>query len=141
MRTQYLLYLLIFLIGVFVVVNIYRRRKAFFNFIFVCILLGAFLLGGNIINLNVLSDEDQAKIDQVVSLVGDSYIKVDSGSIYIKVQDEWMDLNEIKVVGEFTKDITIEYDGQEIYLGHSGVYNTIKVLQDVGLLGGKEEEE
>ena len=33
-----------------------------------------------------------------------------------------------------TDELTITYDGEEIYLGESGVVNTIKVMESVGLL-------
>ena len=140
-RVRYLLILCRCLIVVFMVVNLYRKRKLLFNFVFACVLFCCFLAGSSLINLSVLSDENQRKLDYVIEAVGDSYLKVSNGEIQVKIEDDWVNLNDIQILGEFTEDITILYEGREIYLGRSGVYNTLKVLKDIGLLLEKGVDE
>ena len=67
----------------------------------------------------------------------DSYIKSKGNKIYVRVNDEWLDLDKVSILGTFTKDCVIEYDGREIKLSESGLKSTIKTLEYVGLLKNK----
>lgn len=133
-REQCLVLFLVVLLIIYIVITQIVKRKMFFKVVLACGFLGLFFFGGEIINLNVLSSATKDKLNKVVDVVGDTYIRAEGGNVEVLVGDSWLNINDIAIVGEFTKDNTIYYEGQEIYLGHSGVYNTIKVLQDVGLL-------
>lgn len=137
-REQYLVLLLVGLIILFVFVNALKKRKILFNIVLAACLGAVFFFGENIISLNVLSKEYADKIQEVVDTVGDTYITIDRSNIYVNINDEWVNLQDVAIVKDLTKDIVIEYDGQEITIGHSGVYNTLKVLQNAGLLRSKE---
>lgn len=91
--------------------------------------------GGTLINSNTIPPETQEKIDEITAVYGDTYIKTKGSDIYIKINDEWLNLSDINVVGSvLTDDLSIEYEGKEIYLGHSGVVNVIKTLEALGLI-------
>ena len=140
-RTTCLLLLVLILVVIGVVVNLVKKRDYLFNSVFVSISFMVLFAGGKIVDLNTLSDVQREQIQQVVDRVGDagSYITVDSGRIYVLVNGEWLDVNNIQGVKRLASDIVLVYDGEEIYLGHSGVYNAIQVLKDVGLIGGGKE--
>lgn len=136
-REQCLVLWLVVLLIVYVVINSLRQRKMLFKAVLACVFIGLFFFGGEIINVNSLSKVTKEKLEQVVDIVGDTYIRANGGNVEVLVGDQWLNLNDIAIIGEFTKDNVIEYEGQQIYLGHSGVYNTVKVLQDVGLIKDK----
>lgn len=128
------------LIALLIINSIIKRGKLL-KVIFIGGALCLFFFGGEIINLNFMSSETIEKVEQVKEALKENYgeyVKTEGNSVYILVNDEWINLGEVEVVGEFTKDNTITYEGKEIYLGHSGVYNAVKVLEDVGLLKGEE---
>lgn len=96
------------------------------------------LLGGELINLNTLPYETRVKLKKVVATCGDTYVKRNGNDIYIKINDKWLNLNKISIIGGvLTDDLYIEYEGKNIYLGHSGVVNTIRALESVGLIDSK----
>lgn len=94
------------------------------------------LCGSSLISVNTLSADVQKKIDKVVELYGDAYIQTDGSEIFLRVNEEWVNLRDISIIGGIlADDLYIEYDGREIYLGHSGVVNVIKTLESFGLIG------
>ena len=91
--------------------------------------------GGAFINFEVLSREVNEKVSELVSLYGDTYIRLDGNNISIKIGNQWLRLSDIAVVGDLlTDDVCIEYDGEVIYLGHSGVVNVLRTLEYLGFL-------
>lgn len=133
-RVSYLLAWCIFLIIVFVVINLIRKRKFIFNCCLVGVLVVFLFGGGSLINVQVFMNERVAQIQAIIDQVGDAYLKTEGNSVFLKVNDEWVNLDDVSIVGGFTQDIILEYDGEEIPIGHSGIYNTIKVLEDMGLI-------
>ena len=132
----------VMLLIVLLVINSIVKRGLLFKLILIGSLLCIFFFGGNIINLNFMSSETIAKVEKVKEILNDNYgeyVKTEGNSVYVCINDNWVNLDEVEIVGNFSKDNIITYDGEEIYLGHSGVYNVIKVLGDVGLLKGEEE--
>lgn len=102
----------------------------------VCVAVVLFFGGGKIINLNTLSSDVEAKVQTVVDTVGDSSIKTDGNKVLVKIDNGWYDVSKLSVVGGLlTDDVKLRYEGKEIYVGHSGVVNTLKTLEKVGLLG------
>ena len=124
-------YGVILLIVMIIINSIVKRGKTFK----VLVIVGAlclFFFGGEVINLNHLPKGTLEKVnlakEQLQDTFGDLYIKAEGNSVYVDINGSWVNVDDI------TKDNVINYDGKDIYLGHSGVYNTIKVLEDVGLL-------
>lgn len=102
----------------------------------VCVAVVLFFGGVKVINLNTLSSDVEAKVQTVVDTVGDSSIKTDGNKVLVKIDNGWYDVSKLSVVGGLlTDDVKLRYEGKEIYVGHSGVVNTLKTLEKVGLLG------
>lgn len=102
----------------------------------VCVAVVLFFGGVKVINLNTLSSDVEAKVQTVVDTVGDSSIKTDGSKVLVKIDNGWYDVSKLSVVGGLlTDDVKLRYEGKEIYVGHSGVVNTLKTLEKVGLLG------
>lgn len=110
-------------------------KKAIFKILIVVILIGAFALGSNLINLNTLAPDIEAKVAEAKESLGASSIRVDGNKVLVKINDEWYDVGKLNIVGKLaTEDVVLDYEGKQIYVGHSGVVNTLKVLQDAGLI-------
>lgn len=134
MRLTGNLILLLVCVGVVLLLKVFKKlKKVAFIAVVLCAIV-VFCGGSSIINLNTLSQATQSKLNKVVDVCGDSFVKTEGNKILVKVNDEWYDLEKVDIVGNFTKDCTITYDGKEINVGHSGVYDTIKFLEAVGLL-------
>lgn len=135
MRTALVIIWFIILTVLFVYVK-KRFRLGMYGVIGLSIVAIVLWLGGSaFIDLNTIPSEVQEKVDQIVSVYGDTYIKTEGNDIYINVNNEWLNLSEIKLIGGLlTDDIYIEYEGREIYLGHSGVVNVFKTLESMGLI-------
>lgn len=117
------------------IIILFKVAKKAIKIVLVLAIIAVFLLGSNIISLNTLSPEIQAKVDAVVDTVGDSAIKTKGNSVLINVNDEWYDLSKIAVIGDIsTESVVLEYEGEEIYVGETGLINVIRVLESVGLV-------
>lgn len=116
------------------------KRSNLFKIVGIGAVVLLFFVGGSIINVSALPGDILSKLNEAkaklseMGLQEEMYVKADGGSVYVEVGDNWYNLDDVAIIGDFTKTNTINYNGQDIYLGNSGVYNTIKVLQDVGLL-------
>ena len=94
-----------------------------------------FLIGASIINITVLSDEVKEKVEKVAETCGDTYVRVNGNDVEVLLNDKRVNLEDISVIGGVLgNEITLQYEGKEIYLGQSGVVNTIKALEAVGLI-------
>lgn len=100
----------------------------------VCVGLVLWLVCGSLINLNTLPKDVKQKLETVENVCGTAYIRQDGNSIEIKVNDSWINLDDVSFIGDLSKNIYLEYDGNKIFVGHSGIYNTIKTLKSVGLI-------
>lgn len=134
MRVASLTTLLIVCIVIFILVSVRKKLKLIGKVWLLVVLFIFFCLGGTTINSCVLPKIERQKIEKIADTLGDTYVKVEGDIIYVKINNEWVNLSKIKVVGSLTKDCTIEYDGKEIYLGHSGIVSALQVLQDMGFL-------
>lgn len=134
MREILLLFLLILIIATGYIV--YRRyRLGFYGvFLLCCVGMVVWLLCGSLINLNTLPKDVREKLDAVEEVCGNAYIRQDGNSILIKLNNVWVDLDKVSLVGDFAKDVYLEYEGNRIFVGHSGIYNTLKTLKSVGLI-------
>lgn len=139
LRVGLLIVLAIILVLAVLFLCIKILKKTISRVIVIVLALFIFTGGGSIINLNCLSAEVEQKVQQVVDTVGDSYIKTQGNKVMVKIDNAWYDVSKLSVIGDIaTKDITLRYDGKEIYVGQSGVVNAIKTLERVGLLKSED---
>lgn len=138
MRLSLVILLFIVCICIFCFLNAYKTISGFGKVWLFIVLFICFCIGGTTINSCVLSKEENDKINQIVETYGDTYVKVEGDIIYVKINDEWLNLSKVKVVGSLTKDCIIEYEGHSIYLGHSGAVSTLRVLEESGFLGSED---
>ena len=121
-------------VAIIAVVLLLKFFKGIVKLVAVCVVLTLVIGGNDYIDAHFISAKQQKAVDKVVEKVGGDYIDVDGGKVLVNINGNWVNVNEIAVVGDFTKDVTVEYDGETIPIGHSGVYNTLKVLKDMGIL-------
>lgn len=132
-RILYTLGLLLICIVIFIVV--YKvHKKSVKTFTYGILILVVFIFGSKIIELNTLEYEVQQKVQQVSDVVGTTYIKTSGSDVLVKINEEWVNLSKVSILRELSQDIVLEYDGEEIYVGHSGLYNTIKEMENLGLI-------
>lgn len=132
----FLLILLLFLcfIAFCYIAGRFKLKK--YGMLALAVLCGVvFLIGASIINITVLSDEVKEKVEKVAETCGDTYVRVNGNDVEVLLNDKWVNLEDISVIGGVLgNEITLQYEGKEIYLGQSGVVNTIKALEAVGLI-------
>lgn len=132
----FLLILLLFLcfIAFCYVAGRFKLKK--YGMLALAVLCGVvFLIGASIINITVLSDEVKEKVEKVAETCGDTYVRVDGNNVEVLLNEKWVNLEDISVIGGVLgNEIILQYEGKEIYLGQSGVVNTIKALEAVGLI-------
>lgn len=132
MKEKYLVIAIV--IAVLAIIALIKLVKGVIKIVALIAVIAILCGSGGYINANFLSSAAQNKLNDVVQKAGGDYVKVDGGSILVKVKDDWVNIRDIKVIGEFAKDKTIQYDGKTILLDNAGLSQTIQVLQDVGLL-------
>ena len=135
MRILLLILLLFLCIAGFFIISIRFHLRKYgmvgITIVFICI----FLLGSEIINVSILQKETKEKVEEIVDIYGDTYIQVKNNNVEVLINNQWVDLEDIKLIGGLlTDEIVLEYDGKEIYLGETGIVNTIKALNAVGLI-------
>lgn len=132
----FLLILLLFLcfIAFCYVAGRFKLKK--YGMLALAVLCGVvFLIGASIINITVLSDDVKEKVEKVAETCGDTYVRVDGNNVEVLLNEKWVNLEDISVIGGVLgNEITLQYEGKEIYLGQSGMVNTIKALEAVGLI-------
>lgn len=138
MRTFLLILLLFLCIIGFVITSSKFRLKKYGMLGIATICIGIFLLGSEIINTSILPEETRKRVEQVTEICGDTYIQVNGNNVEVLINDQWVNLEDISLIGGLlTDEIILEYDGKEIYLGETGIINTIKALEAVGLIKSK----
>lgn len=120
---------------VIVAFSILKAKFNLFKKIIICGVVFLFFLGGSsIINLNTLSKDVQEKVNKVIDICGDTYISTKGDSVLVKINDDWVDIEKIDIIGDFAKDCKIEYDGKIITIESPGIKGTLKTLESLGLL-------
>ena len=71
-------------------------KKLVGRIIVIIVAICVFMGGGSIINLNCLANEAKDKVQQVVSVVGDSYIKTEGSKIFINIDNTWYDVSKVR---------------------------------------------
>jgi hypothetical protein len=121
--------------AIIAVVILFKVAKKAIKLVAILAIVAMFVGGSNIIDLNTLAPEIQAKVDAVVDTIGESAIRTDGNSVLIKVGDSWYDVSKIAVIGDLaTESVVLKYDGQEIYVGETGLMNVLRVLESIGLI-------
>lgn len=94
-----------------------------------------YLVVSEILSTEITSHENKQKINQILKQCEDSYVKVQGDSVYILLNEKWVNIKDINFVGSLLGDeITIVYEGETIHLGNSGLVNTIKTLHLLGII-------
>lgn len=119
--------LILFVVGYIWLVHKYKPALLYKILLGILMIL-VFSVCGSCVNLYELSAERQIIIDRVADACGSAYIKLQDNKIYIRVNSHWLNIDKVTAIGE----MSIEYEGKRIYLGHSSVYSTIKALEDLG---------
>lgn len=121
---------------ILLVVKCFLRVSKLLFFAIVLIVLVCGVGGVKLVNLNMLSDNTEEIINRVISEVGSNeYVRVtDLDEVQVFVEGEWLNVKDVSIVGIFTKDIEIVYEGKVIKVGESGVVNTLRVLNKIGIL-------
>lgn len=119
-------------IAVFVLLKI---TKAVSKVIILALIVCLFFAGAKVIDLNTIAPDLMEKVSSVTEMVGENLVKTEGKSVLVKINDKWYDISKLAVVGNLaTEDIILKYDGEEIYVGHTGVVNVLKVLDKFGLI-------
>lgn len=135
MRIPYLIGWLLVVIILFFIVCKVTSSKIYGKILWFIVILLLWLGGSSVIKLNTLPQDTWNKVQEVTEVCGDTYIRVEGNDIYINVNDSWLNLEEVGVVGSLlTEELYLEYDGKQIYVGNTGLVNTLKVLDSVGLI-------
>lgn len=135
-RTLYTIILLVAIVIVGFAVIKFLVKKAIFKLLIVAVLIFVFVGGGKIISLNTLPAQIEQKVNAAVEELGASSIKTEGSKVLVKIDNQWYDVAKLSYIGKLaTEDVVLNYDGKEIKVGHSGVVNTLKVLEDIGLIG------
>lgn len=138
MRIPYLIGWLLVVTILYLIVCRVTSSKIYGRIGWFIIALLMWLGGSSIIKLNTLPQDTWNKIQEVTEICGDTYVKVEGNDIYINVNESWLNLEEVGVVGSLlTDELYIEYDGEQIYVGNTGLVNTLKVLDSVGLISSE----
>lgn len=117
------------------IVILFKVARKIFKTVLIFALVGVFLIGANVIDVSTISPELQEKVTAVVDVVGESYIKVSGGDVLININDRWCDITKMSVIGDLaTESVSIEYEGEKIYVGETGLVNVLRVLDSFGLV-------
>lgn len=112
-----------------------KKLNKYSKILIVIIIAIVFGVNYEIISVERTLKEVEDKVSKVVDVCGSTYIRVGGETAQIKVNEEWVNLEDIKIIGGISSEkITMRYGDEEIYLGESGVVNTIRVMDKIGLL-------
>lgn len=125
--------LLVFLLLIVVVagVCIYKFKLKMYGILGVVILsMLIWVYGSNLICVNTLDSKTQEKVDEIISVCGDSTIKRSGARVLLKVNKDWVDVNEIEV----SSPMYIKVSGVDVYVGNNGLVEAIRLLEKAGLI-------
>lgn len=115
-----------------------RGKSIYFKVLLGGVIILLWVVVGRYISSVFVYKSVEDKVNKVIEACGDTYIRLNGDTVYVLIDEEWVDINSISVIGDIaealTEDIYIEYDGHSVYVGHSGVVNTLRVLQDLGMI-------
>ena len=85
---------------------------------------------------NFIENKDGIKnIQKTVQEMSSGLVRMDGEVPYIKLKGSWVKLEDVKILNwNAFEPIKMEYDGEEITFGDSGLVNTLKFLSRLGLI-------
>ena len=125
--------LVVFLLLIVIVagVCIYKFKLKMYGILGVVIVsMLIWVYGSNLICVNTLDSKTQEKVDEIISVCGDSTIKRSGARVLLKVNKDWVDVNEIEV----SSPMYIKVSGVEVYVGNNGLVEAIRLLEKAGLI-------
>ena len=125
--------LVVFLLLIVIVVGvcIYKFKLKMYGILGVVIVsMLIWVYGSNLICVNTLDSKTQEKVDEIISVCGDSTIKRSGTRVLLKVNKDWVDVNEIEV----SNPMYIKVNGVEVYVGNNGLVEAIRLLEKAGLI-------
>lgn len=132
---------LILAIAALILIILLVRNKS----VYVKILLGILVLIAlfgmmKVIEVDKATEDAKQVLSEIKKVCDESYVRAVDDEVQLKINDSWYNIKKIKVLEVFTDDIVLDYNGTKIYLGESGVVNTIKTLEKLGFLGDDKEK-
>lgn len=125
--------LVVFLLLIVIVVGvcIYKFKLKMYGILGVVIVsMLIWVYGSNLICVNTLDSKTQEKVDEIISVCGDSTIKRSGARVLLRVNKDWVDVNEIEV----SSPMYIKVNGVEVYVGNNGLVEAIRLLEKAGLI-------
>lgn len=125
--------LVVFLLLIVIVAGmcIYKFKLKMYGILGVVILsMLIWVYGSNLICVNTLDSKTQEKVDEIISVCGDSTIKRSGARVLLKVNKDWVDVNEIEV----SSPMYIKVSGVDVYVGNNGLVEAIRLLEKAGLI-------
>lgn len=125
--------LVVFLLLIVIVagVCIYKFKLKMYGILGVVIVsMLIWVYGSNLICVNTLDSKTQEKVDEIISVCGDSAIKRSGARVLLKVNKDWVDVNEIEV----SSPMYIKVSGVDVYVGNNGLVEAIRLLEKAGLI-------
>lgn len=125
--------LVVFLLLIIIVagVCIYKFKLKMYGILGVVIVsMLIWVYGSNLICVNTLDSKTQEKVDEIISVCGDSTIKRSGARVLLKVNKDWVDVNEIEV----SSPMYIKVSGVDVYVGNNGLVEAIRLLEKAGLI-------
>lgn len=125
--------LVVFLLLIVIVagVCIYKLKLKMYGILGVVIVsMLIWVYGSNLICVNTLDSKTQEKVDEIISVCGDSTIKRSGARVLLKVNKDWVDVNEIEV----SSPMYIKVSGVDVYVGNNGLVEAIRLLEKAGLI-------
>ena len=125
--------LVVFLLLIVIVagVCIYKFKLKMYGILGVVIVsMLIWVYGSNLICVNTLDSKTQEKVDEIISVCGDSTIKRSGARVLLKVNKDWVDVNEIEV----SSPMYIKVSGVDVYVGNNGLVEAIRLLEKTGLI-------
>lgn len=125
--------LVVFLLLIVIVagVCIYKFKLKMYGILGVVIVsMLIWVYGSNLICVNTLDSKTQEKVDEIISVCGDSTIKRSGARVLLKVNKDWVDVNEIEV----SSPMYIKVSGVDVYVGNNGLVEAIRLLEKAGLI-------
>lgn len=69
-------------------------------------------------------------------------VRVSGEDVYLHIKDEWVNAEDVKIFSwKAMEPIYLDYDGQRVYIGDSGLVNVVKFLYKIGVVAELDENE
>lgn len=125
--------LIILLIACLVVAFLVIRSKALLlkKVLLLIVVIACFFGMGTFVNLNCLNPDIKEAVEEIKNNCPGTDIVVKGSKVYIKYGGKLYDIDKIKVIGYFTRDVKISYEGEEIVLDSPGIKNALRIIERI----------